>query len=238
MKGRVASAVMNGSAIVVVEDEQSIASLVTLYLENEGFHVTHVPDGGLALGEVERVKPDLVILDVTLPGMDGVEICRRLRAAGDALPIVMLTARDAEVDRILGLELGADDYITKPFSPRELVARVKAVLRRSARATDEEPDVVRVADVTIDLARRVVNTAEGDVTLTAKEFDLLAFLARNRGIVFSRDRLLDRVWGYERPVDTRTVDSHVKSLRHKLGGSGGVVLTVRGVGYKVDAGGA
>ncbi len=227
---------MNGSAIVVVEDEQSIASLVTLYLTNEGFRVTHVADGALALGEVERVKPDLVILDVTLPGMDGVEICRRLRAAGDALPIMMLTARDSEVDRILGLELGADDYVTKPFSPRELVARVKAVLRRSARATGEEPEILRVGGVTIDLARRSVNAAEGDVTLTAKEFDLLAFLAGNRGIVFSRERLLDRVWGYERPVDTRTVDSHVKSLRQKLGGSGGIVLTVRGVGYKVDAG--
>ena len=227
---------MNGSAIVVVEDEQSIASLVTLYLTNEGFRVTHVADGALALGEVERVKPDLVILDVTLPGMDGVEICRRLRAAGDALPIMMLTARDSEVDRVLGLELGADDYVTKPFSPRELVARVKAVLRRSARATGEEPEILRVGDVTIDLARRSVNAADGDVTLTAKEFDLLAFLAGNRGIVFSRERLLDRVWGYERPVDTRTVDSHVKSLRQKLGASGGIVMTVRGVGYKVDAG--
>jgi len=227
---------MNGSAIVVVEDEQSIASLVTLYLTNEGFRVTHVADGALALGEVERVKPDLVILDVTLPGMDGVEICRRLRAAGDALPIMMLTARDSEVDRVLGLELGADDYVTKPFSPRELVARVKAVLRRSARATGEEPEILRVGEVTIDLARRSVNAADGDVTLTAKEFDLLAFLAGNRGIVFSRERLLDRVWGYERPVDTRTVDSHVKSLRQKLGASGGIVMTVRGVGYKVDAG--
>jgi DNA-binding response OmpR family regulator len=227
---------MNGSAIVVVEDEQSIASLVTLYLTNEGFRVTHVADGALALAEVERVKPDLVILDVTLPGMDGVEICRRLRAAGDALPIMMLTARDSEVDRVLGLELGADDYVTKPFSPRELVARVKAVLRRSARATGDAPEILRVGDVTIDIARRSVNAADGDVTLTAKEFDLLAFLAGNRGIVFSRERLLDRVWGYERPVDTRTVDSHVKSLRQKLGASGGIVLTVRGVGYKVDAG--
>ena len=226
---------MNGSTILVVEDEQSIASLVTLYLSNEGFRVAQIADGALALAEVERVKPDLVILDVMLPGMDGVEICRRLRAASEALPIVMLTARDAEVDRILGLELGADDYITKPFSPRELVARVKAVLRRSTRATDEEPEVLRVGDVAIDLARREVSAGEVLVSLTAKEFDLLTFLSRNRGIVFSRDRLLDRVWGYERPVDTRTVDSHVKSLRQKLGASGSIVLTVRGVGYKVDA---
>jgi DNA-binding response OmpR family regulator len=227
---------MTEAMILVVEDEQSIASLVTLYLTNEGFRVSQIADGALALDAVERLKPDLVILDVMLPGMDGVEICRRLRAAGDGLPIVMLTARDAEVDRILGLELGADDYITKPFSPRELVARVKAVLRRTARGGGEDqPEVLRVADVEIDLARREVRTGEQAVTLTAKEFDLLAFLTRNRGIVFSRDRLLDRVWGYERPVDTRTVDSHVKSLRQKLGSAGSVVLTVRGVGYKVDA---
>jgi DNA-binding response OmpR family regulator len=227
---------MTEAMILVVEDEQSIASLVTLYLTNEGFRVSQIADGAQALDAVERVKPDLVILDVMLPGMDGIEICRRLRAAGDGLPIVMLTARDAEVDRILGLELGADDYITKPFSPRELVARVKAVLRRTTRGSDEdEPGVLRVADVEIDLARREVRAGDHTVSLTAKEFDLLAFLTRNRGIVFSRDRLLDRVWGYERPVDTRTVDSHVKSLRHKLGTAGSVVLTVRGVGYKVDA---
>lgn len=227
---------MTEAMILVVEDEQSIASLVTLYLTNEGFRVSQIADGAQALDAVERVKPDLVILDVMLPGMDGIEICRRLRAAGGGLPIVMLTARDAEVDRILGLELGADDYITKPFSPRELVARVKAVLRRTTRGSDEnEPEVLRVSDVEIDLARREVRAGEQMVSLTAKEFDLLAFLTRNRGIVFSRDRLLDRVWGYERPVDTRTVDSHVKSLRHKLGTAGSVVLTVRGVGYKVDA---
>jgi len=226
---------MSDAAILVVEDEQSIASLVTLYLSNEGFRVTHITDGALALDMIERAKPDLVILDLMLPGMDGVEICRRLRASNDHVPVVMLTARDAEVDRILGLELGADDYITKPFSPRELVARVRAVLRRTARPMDEEPEVLRVGDVEIDVARREVRAGEHPMSLTALEFDLLAFLTRNRGIVFSRDRLLDRVWGYERPVDTRTVDSHVKSLRQKLGASGAVVLTVRGVGYKVDA---
>jgi two-component system, OmpR family, response regulator len=228
---------MAESTILVVEDEQSIASLVSLYLSNEGYRVEHIADGSAALAAVERFRPALVILDVMLPGMDGVEICRRLRQAGD-VPIVMLTARDAEVDRVLGLELGADDYVTKPFSPRELVARVKAVLRRTSRgaSTEEQDEPVRVADVEIDVARRTVRAANREVTLTAKEFDLLAFLARNRGIVFSRDRLLDRVWGYERPVDTRTVDSHVKSLRQKLGGSGDIVKTVRGVGYKVDAG--
>jgi DNA-binding response OmpR family regulator len=228
---------MAESTILVVEDEQSIASLVSLYLSNEGYRVEHIADGSRVLAAVERFRPALVILDVMLPGMDGVEICRRLRQTGD-VPIVMLTARDAEVDRVLGLELGADDYVTKPFSPRELVARVKAVLRRTARgASAEEPgERFRIAGVEIDEARREVRASDREVALTAKEFDLLAFLARNRGIVFSRDRLLDRVWGYERPVDTRTVDSHVKSLRQKLGDAGNIVKTVRGVGYKVDAG--
>jgi len=235
--GRVVSTAMAEGTILLVEDEQSIASLVSLYLTNEGFTVTHVADGAQAIEAVERVSPSLVILDLMLPGMDGVEICRRLRQAGDALPIVMLTARDAEIDRVLGLELGADDYITKPFSPRELVARVKAVLRRAARetSTEEGPRLLRIAGVAIDEARHEVHAGDAEVTLTAKEFDLLAFLARNRGIVFSREKLLDRVWGYERPVDTRTVDSHVKSLRQKLGDAGSLVKTVRGVGYKVDA---
>ena len=230
---------MAEGSILVVEDEASIASLVTLYLSNEGYRVTHIGDGAQALGAIEQLKPDLVILDLMLPGMGGVEICKRLRQRSASVPIVMLTARDAEVDRILGLELGADDYVTKPFSPRELVARVKAVLRRSSRAEASDPqegELLRVADVEIDLARREVRVAGAGITLTAKEFDLLAFLTRNRTIVFSRERLLDRVWGYERPVDTRTVDSHVKSLRRKLGDGGAVVQTVRGVGYKVDGG--
>jgi DNA-binding response OmpR family regulator len=231
---------MAEGTILLVEDEQSIATLVSLYLSNEGYVVEHVADGSLALAAVERLKPALVILDLMLPGMDGVEICRRLRQSGDELPIMMLTARDTEIDRVLGLELGADDYVAKPFSPRELVARVKAILRRAARRdgapADAAGETFRVGDVEIDEARHRVRTPAGDVTLTAKEFDLLAFLARNRAIVFTRERLLDRVWGYERPVDTRTVDSHVKSLRQKLGDAGSVVRTVRGVGYKVDAG--
>ena len=228
---------MAGGTILLVEDEQSIASLVSLYLSNEGYIVEHVADGAQALAAVERVRPSLVILDLMLPGMDGVEICRRLRQSGDELPIMMLTARDTEVDRVLGLELGADDYVTKPFSPRELVARVKAVLRRSGRpATEETEAALRIGEVEIDEARHEVRAEGADVTLTAKEFDLLVFLARNRGIVFSREKLLDRVWGYERPVDTRTVDSHVKSLRQKLGAGGTIVKTVRGVGYKVDPG--
>jgi DNA-binding response OmpR family regulator len=230
---------MADGTILLVEDEQSIASLVTLYLSNEGYSVEHIADGAQAIAAVDRVRPVLVILDVMLPGMDGVEICRRLRQTTDALPIMMLTARDTEVDRVLGLELGADDYVTKPFSPRELVARVKAILRRTARAvgpTEETPASLRIGEIEIDEARHEVRARGAEVVLTAKEFDLLLFLARNRSIVFSRERLLDRVWGYERPVDTRTVDSHVKSLRQKLGAAGSLVKTVRGVGYKLDTG--
>jgi DNA-binding response OmpR family regulator len=240
---RVVSVAMAAGTILVVEDEQSIASLVSLYLTNEGFEVAHVADGAQAMAAVERVRPSLVILDLMLPGMDGVEICRRIRQRTEQLPIIMLTARDAEVDRVLGLELGADDYLTKPFSPRELVARVKAILRRAGRdagrdagPSEDPPAVVTLGGVSIDEARHEVRSGGAEVTLTAKEFDLLAFLARNRGIVFTREKLLDRVWGYERPVDTRTVDSHVKSLRQKLGDAGAVVVTVRGVGYKADPG--
>jgi DNA-binding response OmpR family regulator len=229
---------MAEGSILLVEDEQSIASLVSLYLSNEGYDVTHIADGAQALDAVDRVRPALVILDLMLPGMDGIEICRRLRATNQQVPIVMLTARDTEIDRVLGLELGADDYVPKPFSPRELVARVKAVLRRSAGPgpadAGEDQPVIRIAGIEVDEARHEVRSGDREITLTAKEFDLLAFLARNRGIVFTREKLLDRVWGYERPVDTRTVDSHVKSLRQKLGDAGAVVKTVRGVGYKVD----
>jgi DNA-binding response OmpR family regulator len=230
---------MAEGSILLVEDEQSIASLVSLYLVNEGFDVTHIADGAEAIAAVERVRPALVILDLMLPGMDGIEVCRRLRSGGQHVPIVMLTARDTEIDRVLGLELGADDYVAKPFSPRELVARVKAVLRRSSAPGGEsrsDQPAIRLAGIEVDEARHEVRVRGLEVTLTAKEFDLLLFLARNRGIVFTREKLLDRVWGYERPVDTRTVDSHVKSLRQKLGDAGAAVKTVRGVGYKVDPG--
>ena len=227
---------MTDATILLVEDEQNIASLVELYLKNDGYTVEHVSDGLSALAAAERLKPSLVILDVMLPGMDGLEVCRRLRAASK-IPIIMLTARDGEVDRVLGLELGADDYVTKPFSPRELVARVKAVLRRTepGHAPSDDDERLALGPVRIDGARREVLVGEQPVELTAREFDLLVFLVRNRGIVFSRDRLLERVWGYERPVDTRTVDSHVKSVRQKLGAGGSIIKTLRGVGYKADA---
>jgi len=227
---------MTDATILLVEDEEHIASLVELYLKNDGYTVEHVGDGVSAIAAAERLKPALVILDVMLPGMDGLEVCKRLRAHSK-VPIIMLTARDGEVDRVLGLELGADDYVTKPFSPRELVARVKAVLRRTEAddAPSEATERMVLGPVAIDMARREVIVAEQPVELTAREFDLLAFLIRNRGIVFSRDRLLEHIWGYERPVDTRTVDSHVKSVRQKLGDGGAIIKTLRGVGYKADA---
>ena len=221
------------ATILLVEDEENIASLVELYLKNEGFEVARAGDGVNALATAEKVHPALVILDIMLPGIDGLEVCRRLRAKGP-VPIIMLTARDGEVDRVLGLELGADDYVTKPFSPRELVARVKAVLRRTEPADAKETEHLALGRVAVDVARRRVTVEDRTVELTAREFDLLAFLMRNKGIVFSRDRLLEQVWGYERSVDTRTIDSHVKSLRQKLGEGGSVVKTLRGVGYKAD----
>jgi DNA-binding response OmpR family regulator len=226
---------MASGTILVVEDEKNIASLIDLYLSNEGYTVSWAPDGVTALATAERSPPSLVLLDVMLPGMDGFEVCRRLRAAS-RVPVIMLTARDQEIDRVLGLELGADDYISKPFSPRELVARVKAVLRRTEPpATEPDGESLTLGAVSIDTARRVIRVGERVVDLTPKEFDLIVFLVRNRGIVFSRERLLERVWGYERVVDTRTIDSHVRSLRAKLGGDVDVVKTVRGVGYKAEA---
>jgi two-component system, OmpR family, response regulator len=233
------SSVADGKPILVVEDEHNIASLLKLYLGNEGFSVALVADGAKALDEADRLDPALVILDLMLPGLDGLEICRRLRSRS-RVPVIMLTARDSEIDRIVGLELGADDYITKPFSPRELVARVKAVLRRTEEASgpgkgEADLAILSLGAVVVDPARRQARAGDRPVELTAKEFDLLAFLIRNRGIVFSRDRLLERVWGYVQPVDSRTVDSHVRSLRAKLGDAAGIVKTLRGVGYKAEA---
>ncbi|HEX9696063.1 MAG TPA: response regulator transcription factor [Actinomycetota bacterium] len=225
---------MATGTILVVEDERSISSLVEMYLRKEGFDVVCVADGARAVESAEAIMPALVVLDVMLPGLDGLEICRRLRARG-AVPIIMLTARDTHLDRIIGLELGADDYVTKPFNPRELVARVKAVLRRAEPRPDEDDDTLTLGPVRVDVSRRIARVAERAVELTPKEFDLLTFLIRNRGIVFGRDRLLERVWGYERAVDTRTVDSHVRSLRAKLGEEAQIVKTLRGVGYKAEA---
>jgi len=219
--------------VLVVEDESSIASFVAAYLKNAGYAVRTTPSGQEALRLVDAEKPALVVLDLMLPDIDGVEVCKRIRQKGD-LPVLMLTARDEDVDKIIGLEVGADDYMTKPFNPRELVARVKAILRRSAPERDKrESAVIRHGDLSVDAGRREVKVGETEVQLAPKEFDLLWELLDHRGLVLTRDQLLERVWGYTFAGDTRTVDVHVRQLRRKLGDASPIV-TVWGVGYKVS----
>jgi DNA-binding response OmpR family regulator len=215
--------------VLVVEDEPTIAELQRLYLTREGYGVHIERDGAAGLAAARRIKPVAIVLDVGLPTMDGTEVCRALREAGDWTPVIFVTARDEEVDRILGLELGADDYLTKPFSPRELVSRVKAVLRRAQGAV-AAPALV-VGAVRLDLDAREVTVDGETVSLTVTEFDLLATLLRRPGRVLSREQLLAQVWGYEAAGGTRTVDVHVAQLRAKLGPAAEVIRTVRGVGY-------
>lgn len=219
------------STILVVDDEPSILDLARLYLEKDGFRVVTASDGKQALQKHKDLRPDLMVLDLMLPEVDGLEVCRRIRQSA-ATPILMLTARNDDVDKIVGLELGADDYMTKPFNPRELTARVKAILRRvegGQRATRQ----IDVAGVHIDLDRREVTVDGRPIQLRAKEFDLLSALAQNAGLVMSRERLLEMVWGYDFYGETRTVDVHINHLREKLGDRQGVIETVRGVGYKL-----
>lgn len=223
-----------GELILVVEDEPKIREIVRVYLERDGFSVEEAEDGEQALRKAKEVDPRLVILDLMLPGVDGWEVCRQIRRTSD-VPIIMLTARGEEADRVAGLELGADDYVPKPFSPRELVARVKAVLRR-ARGERERGQVLQYGDLVIDLACRRVVCRGCEVPLTPREFDLLWFLAKAPGRVFTREVLLEQVWGYEYPGDTRTVDAHIKNLREKLGPTGSqFIRTVWGVGYKFQS---
>ncbi len=218
--------------IVVIEDDPNIADLVDLYLRREGFRVVQASTGAAGLDAVSREHPRLVVLDVGLPAdMDGLAVCRALRADSD-VPVVMLTARDGEIDRVLGLELGADDYITKPFSPRELVARVRAILRRSESGGRHRAPAMSVGTVEIDVERREVRHEGEPVAMTAREFDLLAFLAENEGLVLSRRQLLDGVWGPDWYGDDRTVDVHVRQLRKKLGPAL-PLATVWGVGYRL-----
>ena len=219
------------ATILVVDDERNIVQLVRLYLSKEGFRVESASSGREALEKVQPVRPDLVLLDLMLPEMDGWEVCRRLRKQGD-LPIIMVTARDDHVDKIVGLELGADDYLTKPFNPRELVARIKAVLRRS-ESGKAPARILRVADLDIDLDRREARIAGERVQLRPKEFDLLAALAGNPGVVYERERLLQLAWGYDYAGDTRTVDVHVTWVRDKISRSKAKIQTVWGVGYKL-----
>jgi two-component system, OmpR family, response regulator len=226
---------VSDGTVLVVEDDQDIADLVALYLEREGFRVVRTDDGEAALALWRRERPRLVVLDIGLPGAaDGLQLCQRLRAAGDT-PVIFLTARSDEIDRVLGLELGADDYLTKPFSPRELVARVKTVLRRAGLPTATASPVTELAGgaIQVDAARREVRRKGEPVDLTARELRLLEVLAQNRGVVLSRSQLLDLAWGADWYGDERTVDVHVAQLRKKLGAEL-CLATVRGFGYRLD----
>jgi two-component system alkaline phosphatase synthesis response regulator PhoP len=219
--------------ILVVEDESSIASFVSLYLKNAGYGVRTASNGTEALAQVAAQMPGLIVLDLMLPDIDGIEVCKRIRQTSD-VPILMLTARDEDVDKIIGLEVGADDYLTKPFNPRELVARVKSVLRRATpERRERESEQIIHGDLRVDAGRREVRVGEEEVQLAPKEFDLLWELLDHRGLVLTRDQLLERVWGYTFAGDTRTVDVHVRQLRRKLGEASPIV-TVWGVGYKVS----
>jgi DNA-binding response OmpR family regulator len=218
--------------VLVVEDESSIASFVALYLKNAGYKVRNVGTGEAALEQVAAERPHLIVLDLMLPDIDGIEVCRRIRKTSE-VPILMLTARDEDVDKIIGLEVGADDYLTKPFNPRELVARVKSILRRAVPEKREiETKEIKHGDLSIDAGRREVHVGKEEIQLAPKEFDLLWELLDHRGLVLTRDQLLERVWGYTFAGDTRTVDVHVRQLRRKLGDASPIV-TVWGVGYKV-----
>ena len=220
--------------ILIAEDEPDVMNLVAMNLKHAGFNVLKAEDGAAALQQVRETQPALVILDLMLPEMSGLEVCKVLKkeAATSAIPIIMLTAKAEEVDRIVGLELGADDYITKPFSPRELVLRVRSVLRRAA-AAGEPADFLTFGDIKIDRSRYEVTVGGKEMEFTATEFKLLALLIERRGRVQSRDTLLNDVWGYESVIDTRTVDTHIRRLREKLGKAAECIETVRGFGYRV-----
>jgi len=226
------------SRVLIVEDEPDIRELVVHHLKREGYQVSVAASGEEALRQVQASPPDLVLLDLMMPAMNGLEVCRRLRQdpVTASLPIVMLTAKGDEIDRVLGLEIGADDYVVKPFSPKELLARVRAVLRRSLPAPGASPTTLGA--LTIDPGTHTVSVGEEVLALTPKEFDLLRALVEARGRVLSREFLLDRVWGYSRAseIESRTVDVHVRRLRVKLGPEGRRVLTVKSVGYRMDPG--
>ena len=225
---------MESGTIVVVDDEPNIADLVGMYLEREGYRVLKAPTGDEGLQAFQQHRPRLMILDVGLPDIDGLELCKRIRQTSQ-VPVIFLTARDGEVDRVLGLELGGDDYLTKPFSPAELVARVKAVLRRvDGTATAE---IVQAGAVAVDAGRREVRVGDTTVDLTTKEFELLRYLAERPGLALSRQQILDGVWGHGWYGDARTVDVHIAQVRKKLGDAIDI-RTVRGVGYRLESGAA
>jgi DNA-binding response OmpR family regulator len=224
---------MEKQQILVVDDEPNIVQLARLYLERDGYAVSAVGNGQKALDAVREQHPDLVVLDVMLPQVDGFEVCRRLRSENNPVPIIMVTARDDDIDKILGLELGADDYLTKPFNPRELVARVKAVLRRGAppQQTTEAP--LEIGDMVIDFAGREVRIDDQTVDLRTQEFEVLKVLAENKGVVLSREQLLSKAWGFDFYGQTRTVDVHIAQLRRKIAASQVQIETVTGIGYKL-----
>ncbi|MCL4530893.1 MAG: response regulator transcription factor [Chloroflexi bacterium] len=224
---------MPSELVLLVDDEPSILQLARMYLERDGFHTQEARDGEAALDAVSRLRPALVVLDVMLPKLDGFEVCRRLRAANNKIPILMLTARDEDIDKILGLELGADDYLTKPFNPRELVARVKAILRRADAKLETNDKPVHLDNLTIDPASREVRLGSRTLDLRTQEFDLLFTLAGQPGRVFTREQLLQLAWGFDFYGQTRTVDVHIAHLRKKLEGGTVKIETVTGVGYKL-----
>jgi two-component system alkaline phosphatase synthesis response regulator PhoP len=225
---------MASELILLVDDEPNIIELAQLYLEREGFRIISAADGKAALESVEKHRPALVVLDLMLPEIDGLDVCRTLRGKKDPVAILMLTARDEDIDKILGLEMGADDYLTKPFNPRELVARVKAVLRRGSEGSETEAEEIKqLGDLIVDPLRREVKITGENIDIRTQEFDLLLTLIKHTGIVLSRDQLLNLAWGYDYFGNTRTVDVHIGHLRKKLRGSSVSIKTITGVGYKL-----
>ena len=220
---------MANEKILVVDDDANICELLRLYLTKEGYQVTVANDGEEGLEKFNAVKPDMVLLDVMMPRMDGLEVCRRIRKAGNT-PVMMLTAKGETFDKVLGLELGAGDYMVKPFDAKEVVARIKAVLRRTEKPVEEK--VLRLGELSVNPTRHVVQVSGETVNLTLKEFELLCLLLDNPGVVFTRDQLLNQIWGYSFDGESRTVDVHVRHLRQKLGDCGNYIETVRGIGYR------
>lgn len=228
---------MPNERILVIEDEDRIREMLKEYLENEGFRVTEAADGAEGIEKFKSYEFDMILLDVMLPKVDGWSVCREVRRTS-AIPIVMLTARGEEYDRLFGFELGVDDYLVKPFSPKELVARMKAVLRRSAGALkNASTDIFEYKELIVNIGARKVTLSGRNIDMTPKEFDLLSFFVNNRDRVFTREQLLDKVWGYEFGGDYRTVDTHVKMLRESLGEYRSLIVTAWGVGYKFEIGG-
>lgn len=219
--------------ILVVDDEPGILELVRVYLEKEGWRVILAMDGGQAIDRIEIANPDMIVLDVMLPELNGFDVCKQLRSKGNQVSIIMLTARDDDIDKILGLELGADDYLTKPFNPRELVARIKAILRRGQQTKDLDKKMIKAGNLSLDLARREVKYKDEIIELRTQEFEVLRVLAEHPGWVFSREKLLSLAWGFDFLGQTRTVDVHIAQIRKKIDGYALSIESVTGIGYKL-----